>query len=69
MRFAKRLADTLRKERGSLSQETFARRLGISRASLTRIENCSQNTTLRTLERIAKALRCELGDLFRESAE
>lgn len=62
MRIAELLATNRR--RGSLTQKTFARRLGISRATLTRIENCSQNATIRTLERIAKALRCDIGELF-----
>jgi DNA-binding Xre family transcriptional regulator len=66
MTLAVRLAANLKKRRGRLSQEAFARHLGISRASLTRIESSGQNTTLRTLERIAKALRCEPADLFQK---
>ncbi len=61
----KRLAGNLRHRRGALSQEAFARRLGVSRATLTRLENGSQNTTIKTLEQIAHALQCDVGDLFR----
>lgn len=64
MKQAKRLADNLKARRGKQTQETFARKLGISRATLTRLENASQNTTIKTLEQIARALRCDIGDLF-----
>lgn len=66
MDLATLLARNLRARRKGLTQEAFARRLGISRATLTRLENASQNTTINTLQRIAKALRCEVGDLFKD---
>ncbi len=66
MDLATRLARNLRARRKSLTQEAFARRLGISRATLTRLENASQNTTINTLQQITKALRCEVDDLFKE---
>ena len=65
MKQAKRLAENLKARRGNMTQEAFAKKLGISRATLTRLENCSQNTTIKTLEQIAKALRCDIGDLFK----
>ena len=65
MSLADALAANLRARRGSLSQEAFARKLGISRPTLTRLETAGQNTTLRTLEQLAKALRCDVGELFR----
>jgi len=61
----RRLALTLRARRGQATQEEFARRLGVSRATLTRLENGAQNTTLRTLEQLARALHCDVADLFR----
>lgn len=67
MKAAEFLAKNLKARRGSLTQEAFARKLGISRATLTRLESASQNTTIATLEQIAKALRCEIGDLFKKS--
>lgn len=65
MTLPERLARNLRTRRGNLSQEVFARKLGISRATLTRLESAAQNTTIKTLEQIAKALKCDIGDLFR----
>lgn len=65
MTLPERLARNLRTRRGDLSQEVFARKLGISRATLTRLESAAQNTTIKTLEQIAKALKCDIGDLFR----
>ena len=63
----KKLAENLKARRGKLTQQSFAKKLGVSRATLTRLENCSQNTTIKTLEQIAKALRCDIGDLFKKS--
>jgi len=64
MDLARRLSDNLRKKRGLKTQEVFARKLGISRVSLTRIENCEQNVSLKTLQQLCKALKCDIGDLF-----
>jgi transcriptional regulator with XRE-family HTH domain len=58
------LAANLRARRGNLSQEEFARKLGVSRPTLTRLELAAQNVTLATLERICKRLRCDVGELF-----
>lgn len=63
---ADRLAKNLRARRGKLSQVDFARKLGISRATLTRLENGAQNTTLKTLDQIARSQRCDVGDLFKD---
>ncbi len=65
MDFSNRLADNLRKRRGNVSQARFARKLGISRPTLTRLENAQQNTTIATLERVCKALKCDIGDIFK----
>ena len=64
MNLADKLAKNLRKRRGDQTQEVFARKLGISRATLNRLESASQNTTLNTLNQITKSLRCNVGDLF-----
>ena len=66
MMLAEQLASNLRARRGGWTQEEFARRLGISRATLTRLEGAAQNTTLKTLEQISRALRCPVGELFEE---
>jgi len=65
MKLAKALAENLRKRRGKQTQEVFARKLGISRATLTRLESAGQNTTITTLEQITKSLKCSIGDLFK----
>lgn len=64
MNLAKRLSDNLKTRRGDMTQERFAKKLRISRSTLTRLENCSQNTTLKTLEQITKSLKCDVGELF-----
>lgn len=47
-----------------MTQEVFARKLGISRPTLTRLESGAQNTTLATLDRISTRLGCPVADLF-----
>lgn len=64
MTLGERLAKNLKAHRGSLNQTEFARKLGVSRATVTRLENSSQNTTLKTLDRISKSLHCDIGELF-----
>ena len=54
----------MRQEAG-LTQEQMAKRLGISRPTYTRLESASQNATLKTLNELCRALRCEPGDLFK----
>ncbi len=65
MSLSNKLAKNLKVRRGTLTQEAFSRKLGISRATLNRLESASQNTTLNTLEQITKSLRCDVGDLFK----
>ena len=65
MSLADKLAKNLRARRGDLTQEQFARTLGISRPTLTRLENGAQNTTIKTLDQIAKSLKVEVGELFK----
>ena len=59
------LARNLRTLRGDKTQDVFARKLGISQATLARLESGAQNTTVKTLQQICKALRCNIGELFR----
>jgi len=60
----KQLACFLRKKRGNLSYPAFARKLGISSASLHRMEMGEQNVTLKTLEHLLKRFKCNVGDIF-----
>lgn len=66
MSLADNLAKNLRTRRGELTQEQFARKLGISRATLTRLEGGYQNTTIKTLEQICKSLKCNVCALFED---
>jgi DNA-binding XRE family transcriptional regulator len=50
-----------------LSQVQMAKRLGISRPTYNRLENADQNTTLKTLGQLCRALRCDIGELFSSS--
>jgi DNA-binding XRE family transcriptional regulator len=63
---ARPLADSLRRLRreAGLSQVQMAKRLGISRPTLNRLESASQNTTLKTLGQLCRSLGCDVGDLF-----
>ena len=65
MDLSNKLAKNLRVRRGDLTQDAFARKLGISRPTLNRLESASQNTTLKMLNQITKRLRCDIGDLFK----
>ena len=66
MDLARQLADSLRRlrERSGLTQTEMARRLGISQPTLNRLESAAQNTTLRTLGTLCRALGCSVGELF-----
>ena len=63
---AEQLASRIRELRGDLTQEAFARRLGIHQATLNRIELKKQNVTLETLQKICQRLECSIGWLFGE---
>lgn len=65
MKLVETLASNLKKWRGNMPQEVFARKLGISQSTLARLERCSQNVTLKTLQQITKALKCNVEDLFK----
>ena len=53
-----------RRKRG-WSQETLAKEAGISRGYLARLETGRQDPTVGTVEKIARALRIKLADLFK----
>jgi len=61
---ARCLARSLSRFRGKVSQNRFARQLGISNATLNRLENQVQNVSLATLEQLCRSLRCDISDLF-----
>ena len=63
---ADRLAKKLHALRGDVPQRAFARKLGVSVATLNRLESCQQNVTLSTIEKICKRLKCKIGDLFED---
>ena len=65
MSLSVKLANTLKAIRGQQTQGEFARKLGISRATLNRLESATQNVTLKTLEQLTKSLKCSIGDLFK----
>ncbi len=66
MDLARQLAEALRRMRkeADLTQTEMAKRLSVSQPTLNRLESGGQNTTLRTLNRVCRALGCTVGDLF-----
>ena len=60
----RRLAKGLVRLRGETSQNQFARKAGVSNATLNRIENQVQNVSLSTLEKFCRNLNCDIVDLF-----
>ncbi len=66
MNAGRQLAEVLRRLRrdAGLTQTAMARRLGVSQPTLNRLEAGEQNTTLKTLDQLARALRCGVSDLF-----
>ena len=67
MDFARQLAEVLRRTRAGagFTHRQMARRLGVSHATYTRLENATQNVTLKTLTQLCHALDCDMGALFR----
>lgn len=58
------LAKNLRQLRGERTLVEFARRLGISRSELNRIELQDVNVTIKTLDQLSKSLRCQPYELL-----
>jgi len=53
---AKTVQRKIRKSQGEQTHRAFAKKLGISIGSLARLKNTPQNATLRTIEKISRAL-------------
>jgi DNA-binding Xre family transcriptional regulator len=64
MNLSRVLAENLRKRRGEMTQRDFAKKAGISKTSLDRIEKGEQNVTLSTLQQLMKSLKCKPSDLL-----
>jgi transcriptional regulator with XRE-family HTH domain len=64
--YPKRLSKNLKRIRADtgLTQVAFARKLGISQASLNRLEQASQNVALKTIETICKRLKITPNELL-----
>jgi transcriptional regulator with XRE-family HTH domain len=56
MNTAKTVQRKIREAQGEQTHRAFAKRLGISIGTLARLKNSPQNSTLRTLEAISRAL-------------
>jgi transcriptional regulator with XRE-family HTH domain len=72
MRASRRLiASNIRRLRTAvgLSQEALAVDAGVDRSYMSRLERGTVSVGVDVLERIADALGCKLGELFREPAE
>ena len=65
-RLAKQLAAYLRKQRGDLTFQQFARKTGISDSTLHRLELAEQNITLDTLEQLCDRLKCPIAEIFKD---
>lgn len=66
MDIARRLAErvrALRREKG-WSQEELAHRAGMHRTFISQVERADKNTTIRSTEKIARALNATFGDLL-----
>ncbi len=59
----KRLAKKIKQLRGDMPLREFARKLGIAKSTLHRIE-MEENVGLDTLEHMCKKLKCDITDLF-----
>jgi DNA-binding Xre family transcriptional regulator len=65
-RLANELAAFLRKRRGDLTYQQFARKAGLSDSTLHRLELGDQNITLDTLEQLCDRLKCSISEIFGE---
>ncbi len=61
---AKQLGAFLRKKRGDLTYQQFARKVGISDSTLHRLEMGDQNVTLKTSEHLSGKFKCGIGEMF-----
>ena len=67
MELGKKMGENLRRLRlkNKLSQGDLAKKLDVDRAYISNIENGRMNTTLSTLEKIAKALKISSSELLK----
>ncbi len=63
-RYARLLGKNLKGRRGDMSLRDFARRIGISKSELHRMELGEQNVSLSTIELICRKLKCDITELF-----
>lgn len=61
-RFGDRVSEERHKQK--ISQEELAARAGVHRTYIGMIERAEKNVTLENIEKIAKALKLEVRDLF-----
>ncbi len=61
---AKRLGDHLTQLRAGRYLEDFCVEVGLSKSTLARVEQGTQNLTLKTLQSICDHLDCDIADLF-----
>jgi transcriptional regulator with XRE-family HTH domain len=64
--FDRQLAKYLRKVRGGMSYAQFAKKTGLSHATLHRIERGEHHLTLNKLEDVLRKLKVRLRDVFPE---
>ncbi|MBI3801759.1 MAG: helix-turn-helix transcriptional regulator [Deltaproteobacteria bacterium] len=56
------------RERAGLTQEELARRIGCRQSYISQVEQPEARPTLGTLQKVAKAIGCAVGDLVRKTA-
>lgn len=61
------LAKKIKSLRGEMTQREFARKIGISKSTLHRIEMAEQNLGIDVVEQICKKLKCKLSELFNDN--
>lgn len=67
MKFAILLPENIkaRRQESGLNQGNFAKKSGVSKSTIDRLENRSQNTTINTLGILCNAFKCSIDDLFK----
>lgn len=55
----------IRKQRGEMPYRDFARKLGISKSSLARLEMGEESITLKRLNQVLARLKCQPEDVFK----
>ncbi|BFM18913.1 hypothetical protein R50073_50960 (plasmid) [Maricurvus nonylphenolicus] len=59
-----RLAIFIKTKRGDQPLRDFAKRYGLSKDTVSRIESEEQNVTIDTLQHMCKVFHCDISDLF-----